>query len=174
MKTLIAYFSRKGNNYVNGTIRSLSVGNTKAVAEMIAKLTCGDQFEIERAIPYSEDYDECTRQALEDLKSGARPKLRRKLDSIAEYDVIYLGYPNYWGTMPVHVFLFLESYDFSGKIIMPFCTHEGSGMANSEIDIRRICPGAKVEKGLAIHGADVQRAGKAIEKWVWMFQNGGR
>ena len=108
------------------------------------------------------------------MKSGARPKLRRKLDSIAEYDVIYLGYPNYWGTMPVHVFLFLESYDFSGKIIMPFCTHEGSGMANSEIDIRRICPGAKVEKGLAIHGADVQRAGKAIEKWVWMFQNGGR
>ena len=82
MKTLIAYFSRKGNNYVNGTIRSLSVGNTKAAAEMIAKLTCGDQFEIEPAIPYSED-----------LKSGARPKLRRKLDSIAEYDVIYLGYP---------------------------------------------------------------------------------
>ena len=93
MKTLIAYFSRKGNDYVNGTIRSLSVGNTKAAAEMIAKLTCGDQFEIEPAIPYSEDYDECTRQALEDLKSGARPKLRRKLDSIAEYDVIYLGYP---------------------------------------------------------------------------------
>ena len=63
MKTLIAYFSSKGNNYVNGTIRSLSVGNTKAAAEMIAKLTCGDQFEIEPAIPYSEDYDECTRQA---------------------------------------------------------------------------------------------------------------
>lgn len=166
MKTLVAYFSRKGNNYVNGSIKNLSVGNTRVAADMIAKLTGADQFEIEPEVPYSEDYNECTRQAKEDLKNGARPELKRNLDSIAEYDEIYLGYPNYWGTMPVHVFRFLESHDFAGKVIKPFCTHEGSGLGSSERDIRKTCPGAKVERGLAIHGADVGRAEKAIEKWI--------
>ena len=82
------------------------------------------------------------------------------------YDTIYLGYPNYWGTMPMAVFTFLERYDFTGKTIHPFCTHEGSGLGHSEKDIRRLCPGAKVEAGLAIQGGHAKEARKALENWI--------
>jgi flavodoxin len=82
------------------------------------------------------------------------------------YDVIYLGYPNWWGTFPMAVFTFLEAYDFSGKTIIPFCTHEGSGMGGSERDIKKLCPGARVEKGLPIKGGSVQGAEKEISSWL--------
>lgn len=75
------------------------------------------------------------------------------LESIDEYDEIYLCYPNFWGTMPMAVWTFLENYDFSNKIIKPLCTHEGSGMVRSESDIKKLCPNAKIESGLAIRGA---------------------
>lgn len=166
MSNLVVYFSRKGDNYVNGTIRNLSVGNTEVAADMIAEITGADQFKIEPVVPYSNDYNECINEAQADLRRGARPDLMTDLDSINEYDTIYLGYPNYWGTMPMHVFTFLEKYDFTGKIIKPFCTHEGSGMGVSEKDIKKCCPGATVEKGLSIHGADVNSAKKVIEKWI--------
>lgn len=166
MSELVVYFSRKGNNYVNGAIRNLSVGNTEVAAGMIAEITGVDQFEIEPLVPYSNDYNECINEAQADLRRGARPDLKNYLDSIDKYDTIYLGYPNYWGTMPMHVFTFLEKYDFTGKTIKPFCTHEGSGMGGSEKDIKKYCPGATVEKGLSIHGADVNSAKKAIEKWI--------
>ena len=80
--------------------------------------------------------------------------------------MIYLGYPNYWGTMPMAVFTFLETYGFAGKIIRPFCTHEGSGLGSSLSDIRRLCPGATVKPGLAVHGSRIAEAEKTIEKWV--------
>ena len=85
---------------------------------------------------------------------------------MGDYAVVFLGYPNWWGTMPMAVWTFLESYDFSGKTILPFCTHEGSGLGHSERDIQKLCPGAKVVKGLAIKGSQVQRAGKDIEAWL--------
>jgi flavodoxin len=165
-KELILYFSRKGNNYVNGSIKNLTVGNTEIAAKMIQKLTGSDIFEIEPVIEYDLDYHTCTEEAKRDLRANARPDFKNALDSIDEYDTIYLGYPNYWGTMPMHVFTFLEKYDFSDKIIKPFCTHEGSGMGHSESDIKKLCPRAKIEKGIAIHGGSVGSAQKAIEKWV--------
>jgi flavodoxin len=82
------------------------------------------------------------------------------------YDVIYIGYPNWWGTMPMAVFTFLEEYDFSGKTIVPFCTHERSGMGRSERDIKKLCPNAKVLSGLAIRGGNVERADKDITNWL--------
>jgi flavodoxin len=82
------------------------------------------------------------------------------------YDVIFLGYPNWWGTMPMPVYTFLESYDFSGKKIVPFCTHEGSGMGHSEKDIAKACPKATVLKGIAIHGTSASSADSNVSSWI--------
>ena len=166
MKTLIAYFSRKGNNYVGGNIVDLPVGNTKVAAKKIAELTGGDLFEIETVHPYSEDYRTCTEEAKQELQTKARPELASDAPDISDYDVVYLGFPNWWGTAPMGVFTFLESTDFSNKTIKPFCTHEGSGMGHSEADIKKTCPAAVVERGLAIRGSAVSRADKDIENWI--------
>ncbi len=166
MAELIAYFSRGDENYVNGEIKNLEIGNTEVAAGMIGRLTGADLFKIEPEQAYAKDYNECIAQAQADQRSDARPELRAWPERIDKYDVIYLGFPNYWGTMPMCVFTFLEHFDFTGKTIRPFCTHEGSGMGSSEKDIRRLCPKAKVEAGLAIRGGNVQRSEKEIERWL--------
>lgn len=163
---LIAFYSRADENYVNGMIKMLDIGNTEVAAGIIKELTDADVFRIEQIQPYSKDYNECIAQAQSDQKRDARPELKSYPDSIDGYGTIYLGFPNYWSTMPMAVFTFLEHFDFNGKIIKPFCTHEGSGMGSSESDIKRLCPGANVEKGLAIHGGSVNRSKKEIEEWI--------
>ena len=163
---LIAFYSRADENYVNGQIRTLETGNTEIAAGMIADMTGADLFKIEQKVPYAKDYNECIAQAQKDQRSDARPELTSYPDSIDEYDVIYLGYPDYWSTMPMAVFTFLEHFDFSGKVIKPFCTHEGSGLGHSMDDIRKLCPDADVREGLAIHGASVGRAKNDIENWL--------
>lgn len=165
-KCLIAYFSREGNNYVNGRIADLPVGNTEVAAKMAERLTGGDLFKIDPVKKYSADYDTCTQEAKRELRANARPELTSVPEGIDSYDTVILGYPNYWGTCPMPVMAFLEKFDFPGKTIFPFCTHEGSGMGRSEGDIKRACPGAKVEKGLAVHGADVKGAESEIERWL--------
>lgn len=165
-KKLIAFYSRANGNYVNGLIKTLNIGNTEVVAGIIKELTDADIFKMEQVQPYSKDYNECIAQAQADQKRDARPELKSYPDSIDEYDTIYLGFPNYWGTMPMAVFTFLEYFDFSGKTIKPFCTHEGSGMGNSEKDIQRLCSNAKVKKGLAICGSRVNNSKKEIENWI--------
>lgn len=165
-KILIAYYSRKGNNYVNGSVKNLTVGNTEVAAKMIQEVVGGNLFHIEPVTEYDIDYNICTQEAQRDLRANARPEFRNAPLDLDSYDEIYLGYPNYWGTMPMHVFTFLEKYNFDGKTIKPFCTHEGSGMGSSGSDIKKLCHGAKVEKGIAIHGGSVGSAQKAIEKWI--------
>lgn len=165
-KVLIAYFSREGNNYVGGSIVNLPVGNTETAAEMVVQFTSGDLLKIDPVKKYSKDYNTCTEEAQQELRANARPELKEYPDSIDQYDTIILGYPNYWGTMPMPVWTFLEKYDFSSKTILPFCTHEGSGMGRSESDIKKLCPGANVEKGLAIRGGSVKSAEKDIERWL--------
>lgn len=169
MKAMIVYFSRKYENYVSGAIRNLDVGNTEVAAEMLAKLTGAEVFELQPVQEYSRNYNECIAQAQADQKRDARPELTAYPESLEEYDTIYLGYPNYWGTMPMAVFTFLEHYDFTGKKIRPFCTHEGSGMGSSEADIRRLCPGAEVEEGLALCGGSVNKAEPKLRAWVERF-----
>lgn len=164
---LIAFYSRAGENYVSGIIKTLETGNTEIAAGIIKKLTGADIFRLEQVQAYSSDYNECISQAQSDQQRNARPVLKCCPESLDGYDIIYLGFPNYWGTMPMAVFTFLESFDFSGKIIKPFCTHEGSGMGRSVSDIRKLCPTALVEEGLAIHGGSVRQAEKDIEKWVY-------
>ena len=166
MKALIAFYSRAGENYFGGAYRRISVGNTEQAARMLAAVTGADTLRIEQVQPYSEDYKACVAEAREDWQCGARPALVDLPESLDGYDEIYLGYPNYCGTMPMAVYTFLEHYDFTGKTILPFCTHEGSGLGHSEADIRRLCHGAKVGKGLAIHGTAVCREERALEAWI--------
>src|SRR5512145_3060339 len=128
---LIAYFSRKGQNYRDGNIVNLPNGNTEIIAKLIHELIGGDLFEIKTTKQYPIDYTETTEIAKTELRTNARPELIGKVSNIDEYDEVYLGYPNWWNTCPMAVFTFLESYDFSGKTIIPFCTHEGSGLGSS-------------------------------------------
>ena len=165
-KCQIAYFSRPGNNYAGGSIVNLSVGNTEVVAKMIRDMTGGDLFHIKPVNEYPKDYTETTDVAKEELRTSARPKLVGHLESMASYDVIFLGYPNWWGTMPMPVFTFLEEYDLAGKTIIPFCTHEGSGLGRSVADIRKTCPKSNVLAGLAIRGGDVNNAQDEIFGWI--------
>ena len=163
---LIVYYSRKGQNYVGGDIVDLAVGNTEVAARMVQAATGGDLLSLETVREYPADYRETTDVARRELRENARPDLKDQPESIDRYDVVFLGYPNWSGTAPMAVFTFLESYDFSGKTIVPFCTHEGSGMGRSESDIRRACPGAEVLGGLAIRGGNVQEAGQSIRRWL--------
>ena len=165
-KRLVASYSRADENYVSGAIKDLKVGNTEIASDIIKELCGADIFKIEQEKPYSKKYNDCINEAKADRRANARPKLKSNLESIDDYDTIYLGFPNYWGTMPMAVFTFLESFDFSGKIIKPFCTHEGSGMGNSVSDIKKLCPNANVQSGLAIYGSSVNRAKSDIERWI--------
>lgn len=165
-KCLIAYYSRAGNNYFSGKIVNLPVGNTKVVADMIREITGGDVFSIDTVQSYPKDYSATTNVAKRELNENARPQLTSHVEDIESYDVIFLGYPNWWGTMPMPVFTFLDEYDFSGKTIVPFCTHEGSGLGRSENDISKLCPEATLLKGLAIHGSRVNAAKKDVADWL--------
>lgn len=165
-KCLIAFYSRKGQNYVSGRIVDLKVGNTEVIANMIQQIVGGDMFHIESVVAYPEGYEETTEVAKQELRFKARPKLAGQVESMGAYDVIFLGYPNWWGTMPMPVHTFLESYDLSGKTIVPFCTHGGSGMGHSEQDIIKACPKATVLEGIAIHGASASSAGARVSNWI--------
>ena len=165
-KSLIVYYSRKGENYWNGSIKHLSKGNTKIVAEMIADMTGGELFEIDTVKPYAEDYYACIEEAKKELQNHERPELKALPESLDQYDTIYIGYPNWWGTMPMAMFTFLEHFDLAGKQICPFCTNEGSGMGGSERDLKTLCKGADVRKGLSIHGAEAAQSRSKVETWV--------
>lgn len=165
-RTLIVYYSRKGENYWNGTIKNLEKGNTEIVAEVIADATGGDLFEVETVKTYPADYYACIDEAKAELRSGGRPKVKAYAENMDGYDTVFVGYPNWWGTMPMAMFTFLEHYDLSGKRIIPFCTNEGSGMGSSERDLKKICKGAKVESGLSIHGAEAAQSRAKVEAWV--------
>ncbi|MFA6332380.1 MAG: flavodoxin [Methanoregula sp.] len=165
-KCLVAYFSRSGNNYAGGGIVNLPVGNTEVVATMIQEMTGGDLFHIEAVHAYPTDYTKTTDVAKEELRTSARPKLTGHLETMASYDRIFLGYPNWWGTMPMPVFTFLEEYDLAGKTIVPFCTHEGSCLGRSVSDIRKSCPQSTVMDGLAIRGGDVKNAKGTVAGWL--------
>lgn len=166
MAVLIAFYSRADENYFGGAMKYIKIGNTEKAANMIADITKGDVFKIEQRVPYSADYNTCIEQAKNDKNKKARPELIALPEDISKYDEIYLGYPNYWGTMPMAVYTFLESIDFTGIAIPPFCTHEGSGLSNTEKDIEGAAKGAVVENGLAIVGSNVDNAKQLIERWI--------
>ncbi len=150
---LIVYFSHTGENHNVGVIEK---GNTHIIADMIAEETGADLFEIVTAEPYPDTYDECTDVAKREQKENARPEIVDPPEDLDGYDTVFIGYPIWWGDLPMAVYTFLESYDFSGKTVVPFCTHEGSGLSGTESSIEETCSGATVLDGLAIRGATAQ------------------
>ena len=168
-KKLVAYFSHTGENYNVGYIEE---GNTHIIAQMISDATGADIWEIAPLKPYPKDsYDECSKIAKDELKANARPAIQGDIN-IEEYDVIFLGYPNWWGEPPMCIYTFIEKHNWDGKTVIPFITHEGSGMAGTDKRIANACKGAKVltGKGLAIQGkvAQEQRdaARSKVDSWL--------
>ena len=165
-KTLIAFFSRAGENYFGGALRYVKVGNTETVCGVVKDLIEAGTFKIEMEEPYSPVYLTCIDEAKKDLRANARPELKQYPDSLEEYDTVILAYPNYWGTAPMAVLTFLERYDFTGKTILPLCTNEGSGMGTSERDIKKAAPGAEVKKGLSVRGSAAADSGDSVRSWL--------
>jgi len=165
-KNLIIYYSRRGENYVGGQIKSIAKGNTHYAAEFIAQAVNGDLFEIETVIPYAEDYKSCIEKAKHEMCNNARPELKRYLTDISQYSTIFVCGPCWWGTYPMAVFSQLERLEWEGKKVVALMTHEGSGIANSERDLKKYCVGATVGKGLAVVGSQVQAHEKDIKEWA--------
>lgn len=151
-KILIAYYSRTGEEYGLGTITK---GNTAIVAEILAQKTGGDLFEIKPVTPYPDSYEECKKIASREKATKARPPFVGSVD-ISSYDIIFVGYPIWYGDAPQIVYTFLEGYDFSGKKIAPFCTHGGSGLSSTDQTISLTCPNAKILQGFELRGATAQ------------------
>ena len=165
-KSLILYFSRAGDNYTNEGIKNLEIGNTEVITNFIKEFTDADLFKMDPLIEYPDDYMKCTEVAQEELNDDARPELKEYIENIGEYDVIYIGFPNWWSTMPMPVWTQLEKLDFSGKTIKPFVTHEGSGFGRSLNDLKKLCPGADIKAGLSIQGSFVSSSKEKVKQWV--------
>lgn len=165
-KVLVAFFSHTGENYAVGNIDK---GNTHIVAEMIADAAGGTLFEIVPEKDYPESYNACIDVAKKEKAAGARPKIRGDI-AVEDYDVIFIGYPNWWGDMPMAVYTFIERHDWTGRTVVPFCTHEGSGLSATERYIADACKGATVAKGLAMRGVTAQnereQARKSVAVWL--------
>ena len=166
MANLILYYSRKGENYVNGSIQTISKGNTERVAEFVQKAVGGDLFEIKPVREYSASYMTCIKEAQAEQRGNERPAVKAIPESLEGYDTIFIGYPNWWGTMPMFMFTVLDAFDWTGKTIVPFCTNEGSGLGSSERDIKASCPGATVKPGLSIHGGSSAQSEKQVATWA--------
>ena len=172
----MVFLSRAGENYNVGVTREGSAsaayagyidkGNTAMMAAVIAELTGGDLFEIQTVTPYPEDYASMLRVAQEEIDTDARPALAAQVENMADYDVVFIGYPIWHGRMPQAICTFIETHDLSGKTVIPFNTHEGSGLGSSERDIKAACPGATVLPGLSIHGGSAASAEKQVAAWA--------
>lgn len=170
-KVLVVFFSRTGENYAVGNIEK---GNTHIVAEMIAKESGGKLFRIETVKPYPDEYKACVEVAKAEKESNARPEVKGDVKA-EDYDVIFLGYPNWWGDMPMAVYTFIEKHNWNGKTVVPFCTHEGSGLSGTERKLKDACKGATVSEGLAIKGTTAQnsqpQALKTVQTWLKKVNN---
>ena len=166
-KILAAYFSRADENYGVGVVKK---GNTQILAEFIAQELNADSFHIQTLTPYPKNYRECTNVASEERKKNARPELAGSIPNVGEYDIIFLGCPIWWGDLPMAMYTFLEPSDFSGKTIIPFCTHEGSGESGTARRIQSACPKAMVLKAFSMRGQTAQKmaddAKRDTLKWL--------
>ncbi len=166
-KVLIAYFSRAGEQYGVGNI---SEGNTAIIAKIIAAKTGGDLFEIKVVNDkYPKGYTELTEYAKKELQANERPEIIGQVNDFDKYDTVFIGYPVWWGDKPMPVYTFIDSYNFNGKNIVPFCTHEGSGFCGTQGMEKT---GAKILKGLAVYGHVAQKDKNQAENLVTTWLNG--
>jgi flavodoxin len=165
---LIAFFSRADENYSVGYIEK---GNTHIIAEMIQEEVGGDLFHIQRATAYPTGYSDCTAEAQREKNANARPALLETKD-IDDYDIIFLGYPIWWGDMPMPVYTFIEGHNWNGKTVIPFCTHAGSGLSGTVGTLRTKCVGATVLDGFSIAGTTAQNSRTQARQSVTNWLNG--
>ncbi|MBR4473709.1 MAG: NAD(P)H-dependent oxidoreductase [Oscillospiraceae bacterium] len=159
-KQLIIYFSRADENYAVGYIDK---GNTEIAAEYVQQLTGADMFKVEPAVLYAKDYRTCIEEAKQ--RVGNAP-IKEKLTDISEYDTAFIMSPIYWGTYAPEMETALEGLDFTGKTVRVISTHEGSGLGSMVSDVKRMCKGADVKKGLAIKGSQAKQSKKTIAEWL--------
>ena len=164
-QTLVVYYSKPGETYTQGGIITLKKGNTQEVAERIQKLAKADIFRVETVKDYPDSYMELIDVAKDELNAKARPAIKSDID-ISKYDTIYIGWPCWWGTMPMCMFTFIEKHDWTGKTVIPFTTHEGSGFGSGLSDLKAAVKGATVTKGLSIQGTNARSSDAQIKKFV--------
>ena len=162
-KALVVFFSHAGDNYAVGNIK---VGNTKIVADYISEMTGADQFEIVTHKYDGMAYTPLINLAQQEANNGELPPYEGEAPDLSQYDTVFIGGPIWWGTYPQVMFTFFKENDLNGKTLIPFATHEGSGLASTVEDVKAAYPDANVTKGFAIYGHEV-RTGKAkVEKWL--------
>lgn len=165
MKGLVIYFSHSGENYMSDGIRNIDKGNTEIVALYIAKITNSDLFKVETTYEYPYNYKECCNKARIELENNERPELKKYINSIKEYDTIYVGGPVWYGTYPMSIFSVLDKLDLNGITIKPFTTHEGSLLGNTVSDLKKYYPHSFIKEGLEVRGSSATTSYKKIEKW---------
>lgn len=176
-KILIAYFTWSDNTVVENpdsidvdaetSASVLSPGNAELIANWIAEETGGDLFSIKTQNKYSSDYDECLNQARKERDNNERPALVERVNSIDDYDVIFLGFPNWWYTCPMAVFTFVESYDLEGKTIIPFCTHGTGGLSRTIRDLKKLLPdNCEVLEPIGVYRPEVKNSKSKVLDWL--------
>ncbi|WP_286032823.1 flavodoxin [Brachyspira pilosicoli] len=176
-KILIAYFTWSDNTVVENpdsidvdaetSASVLSPGNAELIANWIAEETGGDLFSIKTQNKYSSDYDECLNQARKERDNNERPALVERVNNIDDYDVIFLGFPNWWYTCPMAVFTFVESYDLSGKTIIPFCTHGTGGLSRTIRDLKNLLPdNCEVLEPIGVYRPEVKNSKSRVLDWL--------
>lgn len=164
-KSIIIYFSRADENYFAGSMRYIDKGNTEVIAEYIRDIVGADIFKVEPQVPYSADYMTCIEEARVRTRTHNAP-IKEKVPDISPYEVIYIGAPVYLGGMPEEMITALEGLDYTGKIIRPFVTHEGSGLSGIPMQLMKICKDATITTGIAIRGTTVNSAKEQVEIWI--------
>ena len=170
-RVLVVYFSRADEN--TGGVGYIEKGNTKILAEMIAERMHGDIFEIKTVKPYPKEYRPATEAAKQEKEENVRPEIVGELPDLSKYDVVFLGYPIWWSDMPMPVYTFLDRENFAGKIILPFCTHEGSGLSDTQRSIADVTK-ADVREGFALQGHIAQKSPEEARTalYEWMSKQG--
>lgn len=176
--TLIVYFSRVGISDFEPDVDAVAsaslsldndgnlIGNCAIVAGYIHEAVGGELFQIITEQRYPSTYRDTIDLAAIELDDGARPVLSSAIENMAQYDVIFLVYPNWWGSLPMALYTFLEAYDLSGKTVIPLCTHEGSGLGGTVSELAALCPDSTLLDGLAIRGRNVTDAQEDVNRWL--------
>ncbi len=166
MKKLVVYFSRVGENSVNGRVETIAKGFTEILAEKIAKEVDGELYQLTPVVPYPTNYDECVARSRREDQSGERVEYIKKLENLDEYEIIYLGYPCWWRYYPRVVATFIKDNVFVGKTIYPFCTNEEGKMGLSELELKGSARGAIVKSGFACKGSEVNDIDEQLKDWL--------
>ena len=162
-KVLIVFFSHAGENYAVGNIK---VGNTKLVADEIQKVTGGDEFEIVAERNYDLPYASLTKLAKEEQERNEKPAFKGEVKDIDQYNTVFIGGPVWWGTYPQVMFSFFDKYDLNGKTIIPFTTHEGSGLGSVVEDLKKLYPNATFKEAFSIYGHETRNDLSKVSKWM--------